>query len=270
MSEILERPEHALKVLALVMVAGFIALELLLSRIRRFKTYDLKDTIANFAMYGGYIAINSLWLPIAYNIYVIVHEHSLFRFGEQWWLFDGRTPIWQWLLLFLLDDFCYYAFHRTSHKLRFFWASHVTHHSSQQFNFSVGFRQTWLPFVAIIFWIPLAWIGFDPLMIMTMQFLSLVFQALLHTQHIRSYGPLDLVFNSPSHHRVHHGTQEKYIDKNFGGVLIIWDRIFGTFVKEQEKPIYGIGLEKPLYNPLAIAFLEYGRLVKDLWRRDNA
>ncbi|MES2854477.1 MAG: sterol desaturase family protein, partial [Bdellovibrionota bacterium] len=176
--------------------------------------------------------------------------------------------VWHWLLLFILDDFCYYVFHRTSHKVRFLWASHVTHHSSMNFNFSVGFRQTWLPFFAVIFWLPLAWIGFEPLMIMTMQFMSLVFQALLHTQMVRSYGPLDLIFNSPSHHRVHHGTQTQYIDKNFAGVLIIWDRMFGTFVKEKEAPVFGIGNLAPVHNPLSIAFGEYRAMIKDLWRKN--
>lgn len=213
-------------------------------------------------MYAGYLLINSLWLPVAYNVYVATHRLSPFSFGDQWWI--GRAPLWHWLLLFVLDDFCFYLFHRTSHRVPLLWASHVTHHSSPFFNLSVGFRQTWLPFFAIVFWIPLALLGFEPLMIMTMQFLSLSFQALLHTEKVRSIGWLGDVFNSPSHHRVHHGTQAPYLDRNFGGVLIVWDRLFGTFTPEAERPVYGIGSFQG-YNPFKIAFGEMWQLVRSPW-----
>jgi sterol desaturase/sphingolipid hydroxylase (fatty acid hydroxylase superfamily) len=115
----------------------------------------------------------------------------------------------------------------------------------------------------MLFWLPLAFIGFDPLMIMTMQFVSLSIQALLHTQIIRSYGFLDYFLNSPSHHRVHHGTQDFYLDRNFGGVLIVWDKLFGTFTKETEQPVFGIGWPQSSGNPLKIAFSELYSILKE-------
>ncbi|MEK7357564.1 MAG: sterol desaturase family protein, partial [Bdellovibrionota bacterium] len=233
----------------------------------RFFIKGATDTLANIIMYAGSVAINSLWLPIAYAVYEFIHRFSLFELGPQWWLFRGDTPLWHWVLLFVLDDFCFYVFHRTSHRVRLLWASHVAHHSSNQFNLSVGLRQTWLPFFAIVFWIPLALLGFEPLMIMAMQVASLFIQALVHTQMIRSFGPFDWIFNSPSHHRVHHGSQDTYVDKNFAGVLIVWDRFFGTFVKESETPVYGIGHPTPTHNPLAIAFGEFVTMAREALSR---
>jgi sterol desaturase/sphingolipid hydroxylase (fatty acid hydroxylase superfamily) len=215
------------------------------------KAYDFRDTITNLLMYVGFFIVNMFWIPVVYQIFVFVHEYSVFQIGEGWYY--GGTSIVTWIILFILDDFCFYWFHRMSHKFSLFWASHSTHHSSNRFNLSVGFRQTWLPFYAFIFWLPLAIIGFDPVMILTMQLISLSLQAFLHTEVVRSYGVFDLVVNSPSHHRVHHGIQEKYLDRNFGAVLIIWDRIFGTFQSEQEQPIYGTG-DPITYNPLRLAF----------------
>lgn len=266
MTEIFDSPERALTAIVIFIVFVAMALEALVAARRKIGIYDARDTLANIATYIVYLAINSVWLPVAYSVYVFFHRYSIFELGNQWWLFRGDTPTWHWLLLFVLDDFCFYVFHRTSHRVRLLWASHVSHHSSNHFNLSVGLRQTWLPFFAILFWIPLAFIGFEPLMIMTMQLASLSIQALFHTQIVRSLGPLDLVFNSPSHHRVHHGTQPRYLDKNFGGVLIVWDRLFGTFEKESEAPIFGIG-ERPLHNPLHIAFGEIRSLVRDARKR---
>lgn len=223
------------------------------------KGYDVGDTLTNLAMYSGFFLINMIWLPFVYQIYVMVHDHSIFKIGDGWYF--GGSTVWSWGALFVLDDFCYYWFHRASHKMRLFWASHSVHHSSNRFNLSVGFRQTWFPFHAFIFWLPLLIIGFDPIMVMTMEMMSLAIQGFLHTEVIRSYGPLDYVVNSPSHHRVHHGAQSKYVDRNFGGILIIWDRMFGTFQREEERPEYGIG-EKPSYNPLRVAIWPFVTLIR--------
>lgn len=248
MTEFFMSPENAIPATATGLIFAAFLFELILTKGR---SYGVRDTLANFAMYLGYVAIGLFWIPVVYSIFVFVHDHSLFKIGDGWQL--GQASWSAWLLLFIADDFCYYWFHRVSHS--WFWFAHVTHHSSAHFNLSVGFRQTWLPFYAFVFWLPLAFIGFDPLMILTMQLLSLAVQGLLHTEAVRSLGPLEFVFNSPSHHRVHHGSQELYRDRNFGGVLILWDRLFGTFQKEEEPPIYGTG-EPVSYNPLKIAFGE--------------
>lgn len=252
-----DAPDH--RILAILISIMFIAM--LIEIGTRKNAYDLWDTLTNLLMYTGFFLINMLWIPFVYQIYVAAHDHSILKIGEGWY-YGGSSP-WSWAALFVLDDFCYYWFHRLSHRVSLFWASHSAHHSSNRFNFSVGFRQTWLPFYAFAFWLPLAFIGFDPLMILTMQMVSLSIQGFLHTEVVRSYGALDLVLNSPSHHRVHHGTQAKYLDQNFGAVLIIWDRLFGTFQSEGEQPIYGTN-EKISYNPLQVAF---GPLINLLKRR---
>jgi sterol desaturase/sphingolipid hydroxylase (fatty acid hydroxylase superfamily) len=250
-----DAPDHRILAILISIVLVAMAIEVIVRK----EAYEFQDTLTNLSMYAGFFLINMFWIPIVYQIYVLVHDHSIFKIGEGWY-YGGSSPL-SWIALFVLDDFCYYWFHRSSHGLSLFWASHSVHHSSNRFNLSVGFRQTWTPFYAFLFWLPLAFIGFDPLMILTMETLSLTIQGFLHTEVVRSYGMLDLVLNSPSHHRVHHGTQTKYIDRNFGAVLIIWDRFFGTFQKEEEQPIYGTG-EKITYNPLRIAFGPFINLIK--------
>ncbi len=137
---------------------------------------------------------------------------------------------WTYVVLFLADDFAYYWFHRIHHEVRVFWASHVVHHSSQHYNLSTALRQTWTPMTALPFWAGLALLGFQPWMILTQQAISLIYQFWIHTERIgRLPAPIEYVFNTPSHHRVHHGSNEIYLDRNYGGILIIWDRLFGTF-----------------------------------------
>jgi sterol desaturase/sphingolipid hydroxylase (fatty acid hydroxylase superfamily) len=255
LSRFWDAPDH--RVLAILISIMLIAMAVEFGFQR--KAYDLRDTVTNLLMYAGFFLINMFWIPLVYQIYVAVYDHSIFKIGEGWY-YGGSSP-WSWIALFLLDDFCYYWFHRSSHQFRIFWASHSAHHSSNRFNFSVGFRQTWIPFYAFIFWVPLAFIGFDPVMILTMEMISLAVQGFLHTEVVRSYGVFDIVLNSPSHHRVHHGTQTKYLDRNFGAVLIVWDKIFGTFQSEEEQPIYGTH-EKMTYNPLRVAFGPFMKLLK--------
>lgn len=250
-----DAPDHQiLAVLISIMLAA-----MLLEVTARRSSYDVRDTLTNLSMYVGFFLINMLWIPYVYQILVFAHSYSLFKIGEGWY-YGGSSP-WSWLAIFVLDDFCYYWFHRVSHKIGLFWASHSAHHSSNRFNLSVGFRQTWFPFYAFVFWLPVALIGFDPLMILTMQMLSLAIQGFLHTEVVRSYGVLDAILNSPSHHRVHHGRQAKYIDRNFGGVLIVWDRLFGTFQPEEERPLYGTD-DTIAYNPVRVAVVPFLNLLR--------
>ena len=250
-----DAPDHL--ILAVLIAIALVAMAIESFTLR--KSYDFREAFTNLAMYAGFFLIDMVWIPVVYQILVFVHDHSIFKIGESWY-YVGSSG-WTWVALFVLDDFCYYWFHRVSHKVRFFWASHSTHHSSNYFNLSVGFRQTWFPFYAFIFWLPLAWIGFDPLMILTMQMVSLALQGILHTEVVRSFGKLDAILNSPSHHRVHHGTQKKYVDRNFAGVLIVWDRLFRTFQKEEYRPTYGIG-EETSYNPIRVGFGPFLYLLK--------
>lgn len=172
------------------------------------------------------------------------------------------------IICFLIDDFRYYWWHRISHECRWFWASHVVHHSSQHYNLTTALRQTWTGQVLgqIIFKTPLVLLGFHPAMVLFVGAVNLLYQFWIHTELIRRLGPLEWVLNTPSHHRVHHATNAKYLDANYAGTLIVWDRIFGTFVGEDdaERPRYGIIKNLASYNPLVISFHEWVGMARDL------
>ncbi|MCX5739849.1 MAG: sterol desaturase family protein, partial [Proteobacteria bacterium] len=166
----------------------------------------------------------------------------------------------------LADDFCYYWFHRLHHEVRFFWAAHVTHHSSQRYNLATALRQSWSPMTALPFYAPLPLLGFDPLMLVTVHAINLLYQFWIHTELIDRLGPFEWVFNTPSHHRVHHASNPIYLDRNYAGILIIWDRLFGTFEPEREAPIYGLTKNISTYNPVRIAFHEWVAVMRDALR----
>jgi sterol desaturase/sphingolipid hydroxylase (fatty acid hydroxylase superfamily) len=176
-----------------------------------------------------------------------------------WKLFDIEMGPLSFIALMVAQDFCYYWFHRASHRVRWMWAAHVVHHSSENMNFSTAFRQSLMyPFAGMwVFWLPLVVIGFDPNWVVFVVLLNLGLQFFVHTQAIKSLGPLEWVFNTPSHHRVHHGRNPQYIDKNYAGVLIIWDKLFGTFEPEVETVIYGITKPVNSFNPLKVTFSEW-------------
>lgn len=263
---VFHEPIAVLYGLVFLLSALLIGLEVAYSRLAKRGLYRVRDTLANGAMFAGNLAVNALWVPIVFLVYSAAYRHAPVHLSVGGW-HVGWELWWEWALLFVLDDLCFYAFHRTSHELRPLWASHVNHHSSRCFNLSVAFRQTWTPFFALAFWLPLPLLGFDPLMVMTMQALSLFYQSALHTQAFPRLGPLEWIFNTPRHHRVHHGSNEAYLNKNFGGVLIVWDRLFGTFAREVEPIRYGIGEEHdPGHNPLWIAVHEFVAIGRDVGR----
>src|SRR5437899_3359014 len=218
-------------------IPGFLALlviEAVFDAIMRRDLYEIKDTAASLIMGIGNVVVALVSKAMVFVVYSFVHRFALFDIPNAWWA---------WVVLFFADDFAYYVFHRTSHECRLFWASHVVHHSSQRYNLSTALRQTWTGgFTGFVFWLWLPLLGFQPIMVMTMQALSLIYQFWIHTEVVRSMGPLEAVFNSPSHHRVHHGSNVRYLDRNHAGTLIIWDRIFGSFEAEDaaERPVYGL------------------------------
>jgi sterol desaturase/sphingolipid hydroxylase (fatty acid hydroxylase superfamily) len=219
--------------------------------------YDPRDTRTSLAMGIGNVAVNIVWKLAVVAIYAALYELTPLRIPPEAW--------WAWPLLFFADDLAYYWFHRVSHESRVFWASHVVHHSSQHYNLSTALRQTWVPMTALPFWIPLALIGFPPWMILLAQSWSLIYQFGLHTERIRRLPrPLEAVLNTPSHHRVHHGANERYLDRNYGGILIIWDRMFGSYEPEAERVRYGLTTNLTTYNPITVAFHEYVALWRDL------
>jgi sterol desaturase/sphingolipid hydroxylase (fatty acid hydroxylase superfamily) len=231
------------------------------------RLYTVRDTLANFALYAGYFALNVVWAHGIFATYAWAARHAVVHVVIGGWHVGQHGLAWEWILLVIAEDLCFYAFHRASHRVRILWASHVTHHSSRAFNFSVAFRQTWVPFLGVVFWLPLCLVGFDPLMIMTVQVISLFYQDLLHTQLVPRLGPLEWIFNTPSHHAVHHGSNRVYLDKNYGGVLIIWDRLFGTLARRSEPIRFGLTSELRSHNPIVIAGHEWWAMLGDLWRR---
>jgi sterol desaturase/sphingolipid hydroxylase (fatty acid hydroxylase superfamily) len=238
--------------------------EAVYGRVRGWSLYSWRDTLTNLTMYAGYFTINLFWVPVIFLIYSRVHSLAPIQIGVGAWHAGGAGLWWEWVLLFILEDLCFYCFHRSSHKISVLWAAHVPHHSSERFNLSVAMRQTWTPFVAVPFWLPLLLLGFDPLMVMTVQMVSLFYQLFLHTQAVPSLGPLEYVFNTPMHHRLHHGVNKPYLDTNFGGILILWDRLFGSFARAlPEEPVrFGIRPALDSHNPLRVAFHEWMNLLR--------
>lgn len=166
------------------------------------------------------------------------------------------------ILLFIIMDFATYWYHRIAHFSRFFWASHVVHHSSHHFNLTVGIRESIVEGIYRLgYWSFFCWIGFPAISVFIVDGVSLIFQALLHTKYIGKLGIMEHIINTPSSHRVHHSYNPEYLNKNFGGVLIIWDKIFHTYCREVTEPQFRLTDEKPSYNPIKINFFEWNEIV---------
>ncbi|TDE18436.1 sterol desaturase family protein [Dyadobacter psychrotolerans] len=221
--------------------------------------YHTKDTTSSLSMGIGNVITGLVSKAIVFGTLVLVYNYRFFDLERGAW--------WYWVAIFFADDFSYYWFHRTSHQVRYFWASHVVHHSSEFYNLGTALRQTWTGNISGSFvfylWMPL--VGFHPVDIVLMQAVSLIYQFWIHTEAIHLMPkPFEFIFNTPSHHRVHHGSDLKYLDKNHAGILIIWDRIFGTFQKESERPRYGLTQNLSTYNLFSIAFHEWRSIIKDV------
>jgi sterol desaturase/sphingolipid hydroxylase (fatty acid hydroxylase superfamily) len=221
--------------------------------------YERRDTRTSLTMGLGNVTINVAWKLVVVAIYAALYELTPLRLDPDAW--------WAWVLLFLADDLAYYWFHRISHESRVFWASHVVHHSSEHYNLSTALRQTWVPMTYLPFWLPLLLLGFPPWMVLLAQSWSLIYQFGLHTERIgRLPRPIEAVLNTPSHHRVHHGSNEVYLDRNYGGILVVWDRLFGSFEPEGERVRYGLTTNIRTFKPLHVAFGEYAALWHDVRR----
>ena len=220
--------------------------------------YVLKDTFASLSMGVGNVIMSILTKFITLSFFYLLYNYRIFELSNQWWV---------WLLILFSDDFTFYWFHRFSHRCRYFWASHVIHHSSTKYNLSTALRQTWTGTISgkFIFWFWLPIIGFHPLMIITMKSINLIYQFWVHTEVINKMPKVfEAIFNTPSNHRVHHGSDSIYIDKNYAGIFIIWDKLFGTFQKEIHRPKYGITHNINTYNPLKVATHEWISILKDI------
>jgi len=216
--------------------------------------YEARDTAASLSMGIGNVIVAALTKAGAAAVFFAAYEYRLFDLG---------TGAAAWLLLIPCEDFCYYWFHRASHEVRFLWSAHVNHHSSRHFNLSTALRQSWTtPITGPIFWVPLALIGFHPLMILTAQAISLIYQFWIHTELIGKLGPIEWVMNTPSHHRVHHGSNVVYLDRNYAGIFIVWDRLVGSFEPERAAVDYGLTKNIHTYNPVRIAFHDWAAMFR--------
>ena len=238
----------------------FVALEWISFEITRredLKGYDVRDSRTSITMGLGNLVVMAGWKLVVVAVYAGVYELTPLRMDPHDW--------WVWPILFFADDLAFYTYHRVSHEVRVFWASHVVHHSSEHYNLSTALRQPWVVATSLPFWLPLAAVGFKPWMIVLAESWSLIYQFGLHTERIGKLPrPIEFIFNTPSHHRVHHGSNEQYLDKNYGGILIIWDRMFGTFQGEDEKVVYGLTKNIRTFNPLKVVSHEYAAIVRDV------
>ncbi|WBX75594.1 sterol desaturase family protein [Tenacibaculum ovolyticum] len=223
----------------------------------KLEDYEFKDAMTSITMGLGNVFIGLFTKILALTFFTFLYHYRFFTIPFIWW---------SWILLLFADDFVYYWNHRIAHESRLFWASHVVHHSSTKYNLSTALRQTWSgSFYTFIFWAPLALLGFHPLMILMQMSVSLLYQYWIHTELIQKMPKwFEAIFNTPSHHRVHHATNPQYLDRNHAGIFIIWDKLLGTFEPEVEKPVYGLVSNINTYNPIKIAFIEWYNMLKDV------
>lgn len=230
-------------VLAIPVFFALIGIEVVAALISGRDDYRLADSLADLGC-GTLQQLLEVFIKTAlFAGYLFVYEQRL------WSVPDGAW--WAWVLCFLGVDFLYYWFHRLSHEVGVFWAAHVVHHQSEEYNLTVALRQGALQGAfSWVFYLPLALIGFSPLMFLTLSSANTLYQFWIHTRAIGRLGPLEGLLNTPSNHRVHHARNPKYIDKNHGGTLIVWDRLFGTYTAEEEEPVYGITTPLATWNPV--------------------
>lgn len=224
--------------------------------------HDIKETLASVGVAIGDIAARLATAGLAAVPFFYLYNNRLFDIP-----IDGPTSL---LAVFLGVEFCYYWFHRASHRIRWLWATHAVHHSATHFNLSAAIRLGWTGQLtgAFVFFLPLAWIGFHPIAISLTLLAGLLYQFFLHTHLDVNLGPLEWVLNTPRHHRVHHASNEGCLDRNYGSVLIVWDRLFGTFATPPpNEPLrYGLKGRTPSNNPFKIALGEWGHLIADVAR----
>lgn len=235
----------------------FSALEIIISYLQDRKYYEKKETIGSVLVGVGNLVISAAIKVVFLYLVVIVYNFIPWRMELSWWTL---------LPCYVLYDLCSYWAHRVSHEQRFWWATHVAHHSGEHYNLTVSFRLSWVQHIKIIFFMPLVLLGFHPVIFFVTNQIAVLFQFWVHTEYIRKCPKwVEYIFATPSNHRVHHGSQEQYIDKNYGATFIFWDRIWKTYEPEGEKVIYGIttNIENKA-NPFHINFHEYKDMLSDV------
>ncbi len=244
--------------LAAIPMISLVVLEWFFTWRQKKKYYDGLDTIsATFIglVNVGISALLKLWI---YGLILFFYNMVPWSIPKTWWGF---------ILCIISIDFIRYWSHRLTHVNRFWWATHVTHHNSEKYNWSVSFRLGWTQHIKIIFFIPVALMGFDPITFFICHQIEVLYQFWIHTEYIKKLPkPIEYFFVTPSHHRVHHSTNPRYIDKNFGSTFIFWDRLFGTFKAEDEQAVYGITTPVNSYNPITLNFHEWKAMLVDVFK----
>ena len=224
---------------------------------RRYKGYERNDSRASILMGLGSLFFTGGARVAALLGYAVLYELSPLRIDPSKW--------WSWVYAILIVDLLFYTEHRAAHRVRILWAAHQAHHNSQHFNLSTAVRQKWNPWWELLVWTPLPLLGMPPWMIFTAFSVNLIYQFGVHTEKIdRMWRPIEFVFNTPSHHRVHHASDKEYLDKNYAGILIIWDRMFGSYAEEVKRPTYGLTKNVDSFNPIKLQYHEYGAIVRDV------
>jgi len=251
--------------IGLPIIYGMIALEAVFSALTNKSFYRLNDTLCTAGLLIGNILIGSAAKGLSFAIHIFLYQFRVIDLAN-------LIPLWlMWVLAFVLIDLVFYIYHRLSHRVRLLWAIHMSHHSSEEMNFAVSLRQAWfaplskLPFFAVL---PL--LGMDPTIVVIAGVISTLWGVVGHTQIVDKLGPLELIFNTPSHHRVHHGANKEYIDKNYGNLFIIWDKMFGTFEPEQAPVKYGLVNNVNTFNPVKITFMGWGAILRDIRKAKSA
>ncbi len=240
-----------------------IGLELWIAKRRKQQYYRFNDAITNLNIGVGNQVTGLFFKSIYLGVYYLMFEHVA--------LFHLPATVWSWILCFLLFDFIFYWAHRWGHEINFFWGAHVVHHSSEEYNLAVALRQPWFHnLIAFVIFLPIPMLGFEPIIFLTAAGFHTLYQFWIHTKAIGKLPKwVEYLLNTPSHHRVHHGVDPKYIDKNHGGVLMIWDRLFGTFAEEEEEPTYGITTPIKSWNPTWANFHYYVDMMKKAGQMSN-
>ena len=255
--------EYTVYAIGAPIVIALILIEGLISSSKKLGYYKHSDSMGTIGLIVGNVIVNLLTKTSILGFYLFLYQFRLFDIStESLWI--------QIILTLIVIDFVYYWFHRTSHRVRFFWGIHMNHHSSEEMNFLVSLRQAWFnPLFRLPFFFILPLIGFDPLLTFVVGAASTLWAVIQHTQTIGKLGPLEWFMVTPSAHRVHHGVNVEYLNKNFGNLFIVWDRIFGTYAEEKEEVIFGLTNNVKTFNPFRITAFSWIQFVNDFKASNN-
>ena len=265
--EMLESQLEGLNIVAAAAIPMIllVVLEWILTYFQKKDYYDTKDTLSATFIGLVNVAMSAALKFATFGVILFFYNLVPWTIVGSEWMDDPLKYWWAFALCIISIDFCRYWAHRIAHENRFWWATHVTHHNSEKYNWSVSFRLGWTQHIKIIFFVPVALMGFDPVLFFICHQIEVLYQFWIHTEYIKKLpAPIEYIFTTPSHHRVHHARNDHYLDKNYGSTLIIWDRMFGTFQPEMERPDYGITTPVNSYNPVTLNFHEWVDIVKDV------